>query len=182
MYSSLKASTPLEKIIFIDLDETLIHTLSLEYLYDPNYKNELPTVTINFPGDKYDYKASRRPNALKFLKALRKIGPVYMLTRAVHEYAVAMNQAFKFGFTENQIFDRAYVNGKKKVILPHVRETSKAILIDDRNSSDNHQKFAFCYQHCSSVKYIRVAEFLGFRRQKFTQDYIDSTIKFIVNA
>ena len=124
---------------FIDLDETLVHTLGfktiagdMEEQGDLEFCDKPVTVSLS---KKEHYVTVLRPGANFLLFRLREIGHVYMLTRAHKEYAQAMNKAFNFGFDEDKIFDREYVKDWKyktpKIKIP----TGKCVLIDDLRAS-----------------------------------------------
>ena len=176
-------SMPSETInIFVDLDETLIHTLGMvpyilsrrnnkdnlilklkePDLTDANYANTPVKVVV----DKETYYTVLRPDVKELLFALKEIGHVYMLTRAAKDYANTMNQVFNFGFTKDKIFDREYVkNWKYKT--PKLAK-GKNFLIDDLNVQDNFEKIAFIKKY-GTVEYIKVKEFDGYKGNGLTQ-------------
>lgn len=162
------------KNIFVDLDETLIHTNQF-----PEEPNEVPEVIVNLsedPRKKDLYNVSLRPGANELLHALRSVGNVFMLTRATHDYAVAMNKEFNFAFTPNRIYFRRDVKSYryKELHLPK----GKNYLIDDLHELDNYEKVALISQ-LGPVKYIRVKEFLGFKDQGLTTSDIESIVNLI---
>ena len=83
-------------MIWIDLDETLIHAA------------EQPVancqVEVNLPRERLWFGC--RPGANECLKALRELAEVRMLTVATHAYASAANACFEFGFESGQIVAR----------------------------------------------------------------------------
>ena len=175
---------PTETInIFVDLDETLIHTLGMKTIAgDVEKVNDLcdKPVTITL-GKKEHYVTVLRPGANFLLFRLREIGHVYMLTRAHKDYAQAMNKAFNFGFTEDKIFDREYVkNWKYKT--PDIKiTTGKNVLIDDLMVRDNFEKIAFI-KRFGTVKYINVPAFLGNKEEGFTRSYIKDVLEDIISS
>ena len=88
--------------IFVDLDETLIHTLQPFFGDEPSKD----AVKVKIPGEKEDYDTILRQGAVYFLHELRARGKVYMLTAATSDYAAAMNAQFGFGFTSQDIYAR----------------------------------------------------------------------------
>jgi len=169
--------------VFVDLDETLIHTLGFKTIAgDVEKVNDLcdKPVTITL-GKKEHYVTVLRPGANFLLFRLREIGHVYMLTRAHKDYAQAMNKAFNFGFTEDKIFDREYVkNWKYKT--PDIKiTTGKNVLIDDLMVRDNFEKIAFI-KRFGTVKYINVPAFLGNKEEGFTRSYIKDVLEDIISS
>jgi len=169
--------------VFVDLDETLIHTLGFKTIAgDVEKVNDLcdKPVTITL-GKKEHYVTVLRPGANFLLFRLREIGHVYMLTRAHKDYAQAMNKAFNFGFTEDKIFDREYVkNWKYKT--PDIKiTTGKNVLIDDLMVRDNFGKIAFI-KRFGTVKYINVPAFLGNKEEGFTRSYIKDVLEDIISS
>jgi hypothetical protein len=180
--------------IFIDLDETLIHTLGMVPYTAPKgkdstvelkFKEPEPNtdyadtpVKIKLDKEVYHYHTILRPGANFLLFQLREIGHVYMLTRAAKSYAQAMNQAFNFGFIEDKIFDREYVK-YWKYKAPKVRiATGKNFLIDDLNVQDNFEKIAFIKKY-GTVEYIKVKEFDGYKGNGLTQSDLTDIINTI---
>lgn len=163
------------KNIFVDLDETLIHT----DLTNGDMPNEVPSVDVNISpsSDKPDiYQVSLRPGALDLLFSLREIGYVYMLTRATHDYAVAMNKTFNLAFTENRIYSRKDVRKYryKELHLPQ----GKNYIIDDLHQIDNYEKVTLVSQ-LGPVHYIRIGAFYGFKSEGLTSGSISDIVKSI---
>jgi len=172
---SIKTITPSRKNIFVDLDETLIHTLlPFEHIDGKDYKPEYPVVKIKVGKDVYE--TCLRPGANTLLLKLREAGHVYMLTRAAKDYAKAMSKEFGFAFTEDRIFDREYVkNWKyKNVDIPN----GKNYLIDDLNTYNNYEKIAFIKKF-GPAEYIQVMPFYAVKGHEFTPDIINSIIETI---
>lgn len=153
--------------IFIDLDETLIHTNL--YTDEPN---EIPQTTVNISSSEHkkeNYEVSLRPGANELLFALRSIGNVFMLTRATHDYAVAMNKAFNLAFTENRIYSRRDVENYRYKEL-HIPK-GKNFLIDDLRDRDNYEKIALL-QQLGPVRYINILPFYGYKDEALTPGMI----------
>lgn len=173
MYTSRQIPSGQVTNIFVDLDETLIHT----NLY-PREPNEVPQITVNISPLKHakeNYEVSLRPGGNDLLFALRSIGNVFMLTRATYDYAVAMNKAFNFAFPENTIYSRKYVEDYryKELALPR----GINFLIDDLLQRDNYEKVSLISQ-LGPVHYIRILPFYGFKNEALTTGMIAE----IVNA
>jgi len=170
---------PTETInIFVDLDETLIHTLGMKTIAgDVEKVNDLcdKPVTITL-GKKEHYVTVLRPGANFLLFRLREIGHVYMLTRATKDYAIAMNKAFNFGFDEDRIFDRNF----QKYNIPKNISQGKNFLIDDLDVRDNYEKVAFI-KRFGTAKYINIPSFWGNKGEGFTHKDIKDIIDDITN-
>ena len=168
---------------FIDLDETLVHTLGMKTIAgDVEKVDDLcdKPATISL-GKNEHYVTVLRPGANYLLFLLREVSHVYMLTRAHKDYAQAMNSAFNFGFTEDRIFDKAYVKDWKYK-TPDVKiTTGRNVLIDDLTPRDNFEKIAFIKKY-GTVKYINVPAFWGNKDGGFTQSYIKDMIDDIVSS
>jgi hypothetical protein len=111
--------------VYVDLDETLIHTVILD---------DRPSVMVftNYPGEKLQigkYGVMLRPGAIELLKSLRGLnfGPIYLLTHSVSEYANTISEAF--GFDVDEIFPRESLIGKVG------RGENNFVLIDDLDST-----------------------------------------------
>lgn len=124
-------------MIWCDLDNTLIWT------WDPLITSPLLSVAFNLPienkppsgkgrrrltkievpnlGSGY---ACARPSANAFLRELRRIDRVMLLTNALRSYAAAMNTAFAFGFSDVEMVTREDLLGSANV-------DPKAVLIDN---------------------------------------------------
>jgi len=155
------------KNIFIDLDETLIHT-------DLNgmYKNDTEAEKIVIDGIVYLVKI--RPGALNLLKGLRKKGDVYMLTRATADYAFAMSNKFKFGFEQDQIYSREYVKNWKYKELKISKGNN--YLLDDLPFEENYEKIALLKQ-LGDVKYIKVNPYYGSSVDNLVKEDIKDILK-----
>jgi uncharacterized protein (DUF2384 family) len=123
--------------IFVDLDGTLVWTWTP--LITTAFMSAvfgLPLSTPPKPEDGYrklvkvpirdQYSLTcRRPKIGLFLRDLRAVAEVRLLTHANRDYALAMNQAFRLGFAEGQIFSK--VRGHQGLDLPK----GNYVLIDD---------------------------------------------------
>ena len=162
--------------IFVDLDETLIHTLGMKTIAgdlgdESNLCDTPVTVALS---KKEQYVTVLRPGANYLLFALRDFGKLYMLTRAAKDYAIAMNKAFNFGFTEDRIFDRNFIN-KQKHNTPKNILQGRNFLIDDLDVRDNYEKVAFIKRFGRSG-YIQVPAFYGNKEESFTHSLINDII------
>jgi len=162
--------------IFVDLDETLIHTLGMKTIAgdlgdESNLCDKPVTIALS---KKEQYVTVLRPGANYLLFALRDFGKLYMLTRATKDYAIAMNKAFNFGFDEDRIFDRNFIN-KQKHNTPKNISQGRNFLIDDLDVKDNFEKITFIKRFGRSG-YVQVPAFYGNKEEGFTHALIDSII------
>lgn len=121
------------KYIFVDLDETLIHTFNS---WEDREGDKVEQFTLS-DGD--EYTTCLRPGALEFLAKLREIGPVFMLTAAINEYANTVNKLFNFGFESEDIYAREQLN-RNEISLP---PADMVFLIDNLDKRDNYTKLQF---------------------------------------
>ena len=162
--------------IFVDLDETLIHTLGMKTIAgdlgdESNLCDTPVTVALS---KKEQYVTVLRPGANYLLFALRDFGKLYMLTRAHKDYAIAMNKAFNFGFNEDKIFDRKFIE-KPKYNTPTGVAHGRNFLIDDLDVKDNFEKITFIKRFGKSG-YIQIPAFYGNKEEGITHSLISDII------
>ncbi|MBK9989883.1 MAG: hypothetical protein IPP19_03855 [Verrucomicrobia bacterium] len=131
-----------EPTIFVDLDGTLVWTwtplitssfmsqvFGLPISTPPKPKEGYRRMTkVPFEDGKYTLTCCR-PNIRRFLRSLRTLAEVCLLTHASRDYALHMNVAFKLGFVDSQIFT---VKDDYHVLI--ARESSQrqlTVLVDD---------------------------------------------------
>jgi hypothetical protein len=162
-----------ENYIFVDLDETLIHT------FIPFY-GETPTkdaVKVKIEGEKVLYDTVLRKEALLFLQTLRKIGKVYMLTAATADYAAAMNLEFGLGFTSQDIYSREDIAAG--ALDASLFGEGNVYLFDNLSRHENRSKIMFLRNICEDVNYIKVPEFYNNKASPFTRELIKELVKHI---
>lgn len=100
------AAEPEATCVYVDLDETLVHTVSL--------RDDTEAARFRqFPGEKLEmgtYGSMLRPGARELLAALKSFGPVYLLTYSVETYASTLCSAF--GLDVDAIFPRESLSGR----------------------------------------------------------------------
>ena len=158
--------------IFVDLDETLIHSYGI---------HEIPSadaVDVNVRGQ--FFKTRLRPGAKDFLAKLREIGEVRMLTIAVYDYAVEMNQTFGLGFELGDIWSREDVRGGCAIDLQPVE---KVYLFDNLPLKQNRLKINLLRGAVlnKTPSYIQVQEYLGTDHFPLDKEEIDRLIKPLYN-
>ena len=139
----------MNKYIFVDLDETLIHTFGLHTGRDmPNYNK----VSLS---ERESYNTRLRGCSLAFLEAAREKAKVFMLTVATKDYALAMNEAFSLGFKAEDIYSREDI--RRKPIKRLKIEPGVMWLFDNLPPNYNDEKCAFL-AHLGPLNYVQVFE------------------------
>lgn len=150
--------------IFVDLDETLIHSFET-LLHPPD-----GAVRVNAANEKYDVLL--RGGALPFLKMLRNRGQVYMLTIATHDYALEMNSVFKLDFPTHRIFSRTHVATRSN---PDI-SAPRVYLFDNLPRRENRNKIEFLRKISTTVMYYQVPAFEGYPTQHFSDKELNNLI------
>jgi hypothetical protein len=149
----------MNKYIFVDLDETLIHTVGFHSGTDMLNYNKVSL-------SKHEsYNTRLRGCSLAFLEAARKKAKVFMLTVATKDYALAMNEAFSLGFKAEDIYSREDI--RRKPIKPLKIESGEVWLFDNLPSSYNDEKCAFL-AHLGKLNYVKV-----FEMDYYSADHLD---------
>lgn len=161
----------MKKIIFVDLDETLIHTFMPAWGETPTKDAEEVLVTSEGRTEPYD--TVLRQGALHFLQILRNTGDVYILTAATSDYAKAMNRHFGLGFVENQIYAREDVQAGQAD--PGFFGKGIVYLYDNLPRHENRSKITFL-RPIGDINYIQVKEFYNNKTAPFTHEYIEELV------
>ena len=154
--------------IFVDLDETLIHTYEFW---------QKPTVDpVRVKVDDQIFKVRVRPGAKDFLAKLREIGEVRMLTVAIYNYAIKMNETFDLGFDLGDIWAREHIQGGYTIDLEPV---DRVYLFDNLHVKQNRLKVNFLRPAVKDKvpTYIQVKEYLGTEEFPFDKEEISRLIK-----
>lgn len=152
--------------IFVDLDETLIHTYDS---HETPCKCAVP-VTV----EDIKFKTSLRPGAKEFLAKLREIGSVRMLTIATYDYAIEMNKLFDLGFAEKDIYARHHIQNPTIDLKP----AEFVYLFDNLPLRENRRKIEFlrCVTANKLPSYVQVKEYRGGQRFPLDADEINRLI------
>ena len=151
-------------MIWVDLDETLVHSLEL-----PGSKRRTRLV---FEGGKV--WSLVRPGAREFLDALREVAnreaiEVRMLTSAYRAYACAANDAFGFGFSPTQIV--AHEQWVGEFGAPKTTSVDcLGVLIDNKISRMAHADKCK-YLGIDSRRLVLVRDYLGHPSDRFPKDW-----------
>lgn len=151
--------------IFIDLDETLIHTS------DPLEKRASDSVEVTVGNQKMF--SSLRKNTVVLLEKLRSRGQLYLITIASHEYAQEMNRVFNLGFPEHRIFSRMHIANKQ---TPDI-SSAKVFLLDNLSRRENRLKIEFLRQISSNIIYFQIKGFLNNIYDDLSKEDIDQILK-----
>ena len=166
--------------IFFDIDETLIHT----FLSPPEQGHIV--FTLNKPYDVRPYYTIIRPQAQDIINQARNLigrDNVYILTAAVKEYALKINELAIWEFREDQIFSREDLNhhsyptaygGSAK--FPNFKIANpNNVLIDNLDPRHNEEKIIFIgIQKTWGKNYLRVRDYFGVN---FPDDPFENIVK-----
>ena len=150
--------------IFVDLDETLIH--SAYPMTNP------PDDAVRVKAGNEDFDVVLRNGALQLLKTLRNRGQVHMLTIATHDYALEMNSVFKLDFPTHRIFSRTHVATRSN---PDI-SAPRVYLFDNLPRRENRNKIEFLRKISSTVMYYQVPAFEGYPAQHFSDKELTNLI------
>lgn len=162
----------MKNIIFVDLDETLIHTFLPAWGETPAKDAQVITF-VGTDGKDEEYKSSLRQGALHFLQILRGLGDVYILTAATNDYANAMNRHFGLGFTKEQIYSREHIQSSQA----DLKHFGKGIvyLFDNLSRHENRSKIIFL-RSLGEVNYVQVRAFYNNKTDSFTHEEIKELV------
>jgi NLI interacting factor-like phosphatase len=160
-------------MIFVDLDNTLIHAT---WGGNPNKKRVKIDLGINYLGGKEIYWSMMRPNSISFLEECRKLAKTYLLTFSDKDYAIAHNEAFKLGFEEKEIFGRDDFSASScgmfvdRVYAKKTNTCPNAILVDDNEPSHEHAKIKMAFLGIGEERYIKSRRFIGREPKEFEKE------------
>ena len=150
--------------IFVDLDETLIHS---------TYPVTRPADdAVRVRAGNEDYDVILRNGARQLLKMLRNRGQVHMLTIATHDYALEMNNVFKLDFPTHRIFSRTHVANRS---APSI-SAPRVYLFDNLPRRENRNKIEFLRKISTTVMYYQVSTFEGYPVQHFSEKELTNLI------
>ena len=155
--------------IFLDLDETLIHSIPGR----PGMgMGRRASVAVGFKdnGKPDTYHTELRNCAHTLLLRCRAAGPTRMLTTATREYALAMNSTFSLGFAPEEIIAREdYLEeipapyGGYDTLVKSLKFCPDSILIDNLAPTEAHAKRKMLFLGIGEDKYIQIREYIGGR-------------------
>lgn len=156
--------------IFVDLDETLIHTFL-------SFHGETPTkdaVKVKISEEEKPYDVVLRQGALYFLQLLRNTGKVYMLTAATTDYAAAMNLEFHLGFTSQDMYSREDIAAGNLDV--NLFGEGNVYLFDNLPRHENRSKIEFLRDINPTINYIQVPTFYDNRTAPLTREIIEQLV------
>lgn len=166
---SILNTNNMKRIVFVDLDETLIQAL---YHASGNKR-----VKISFEEEQNEwYGVIYREGSRELLAELRKrYDAVYMLTAAVFEYGVKMNDAFNFGFKKSEIYAREQWSQTTSFFIEMTDIYTKAdtisVLIDNQYPDEpNAEGKMYNLSRFSDARYYRISEFNGSNSSMLTPE------------
>lgn len=129
--------------IFLDLDETLIHSRCTE---------EGPPSALQMG----NFRVWLRPCAMAIIEAAKAKGvPVMICTSALREYATDASALYGLGFSEDMIMGREHLFSGKSNVCP------QAVLIDDFNQQNKIALHKCATLGIDSNRYLQVPTFKG---------------------
>lgn len=138
--------------IFLDLDETLTHSVDIEYWdeYSVNYNSSTDPVFLHLSDDE-EYVVYKRPVAhdlIEFCRNLAGDDNLYILTDASYEYAKNINNLHNLTISPSRILSMRD--------NPFVEDINKSIniLVDNLNWKDVGRKLAVLYPYRCHVKVV----------------------------
>jgi len=138
-------------IIYLDLDETLIHSIDWWNVIPPiqheTLEQDFEVVDVILPASAYGnsekYKTIIRPYAREFVNNLRELGfTVKICTAATVDYSLSILNSAEFGFIWSDILDREEVQylKAKNNINPDNKKTDHSILVDNLDETQHNTK------------------------------------------
>ena len=174
------------KIVFVDLDETLFHTRFFRSFWHANASGLKFDAVLDL--DDGIYAAQLRVGAIDLLTALRALTQhVYVLTSSIKQYARGFNDSLNLGFKPEHIISREQLEKRGSADpLPDFanlleQQPLEVYLIDNLPSFDNYKKTRLLFEvfgRKSRAKYIRVEDFLGGSQEECTFEPLD--VKYIL--
>jgi hypothetical protein len=173
------------KILFLDLDETLIHARYIggsntaHDAYKANPQNHIVLTEYPDIGSREVYRADLRPGAVKFISDMQKlygVDNVFILTAAIEEYARKWNLVFGLGIPEANIVAREDYHIRFHCFNDDTRKIG--VLVDNLPSRELETKHAFLNRNDISHTVVTVNDFLGAPDDDvLVTDYIKKRIK-----
>lgn len=134
--------------IFFDLDETLIHS------NDIASSHSVAIVVRDFI-----FHVNLRPLCRKMLADTRALVPVRLITSAIRDYALQINDTLQLGFKEDEILAREdyayYGKDHPRTFYP------QGILIDNYPITNEWSITKISYLGIPDCRYIQISDYLG---------------------
>lgn len=146
--------------IYVDLDDTLIHSV---HGLGRNPGKRTPILI----GAEDRYHSFLRPSAIEMLTFFRKRGRTRMLTTATRDYAIAHNDTFQLGFEKEDIVAREDYVTKVRLAygsewVPVDRKTDpNALLVDNLPARAENSRIKTAYLGIKEENYIQIRDFDG---------------------
>ncbi|MES2466356.1 MAG: hypothetical protein V4675_03555 [Verrucomicrobiota bacterium] len=139
---------PAPDSVFLDLDETLIHTRVVGSQLEPGLTTPLRCGP---------YFAWLRPDVREILRIVGALGvPTYLCTASQYAYAVRLSAVFGLGIPERNILALEHLQAGRSGVAP------KGVLIDDLDPGD---EFALLKRRVLGIgteRYFQIPAFRGF--------------------
>lgn len=148
--------------IYLDLDETLIHSIWGGQSRNPNRNR----IKVDL-GDGDIYYTFKRPSADRIIQECRNIAPTTILTAGTRDYALKIN-SIMFDFPESNIIGRedftfeTYVGYGKETLSYGIKTNPETtILIDNESPSYKWSLLKMESLGISKDNYFRIRSFIG---------------------
>lgn len=153
--------------IFLDLDETLAHSI-------PGRRGNPGRRRVVRIDDGDTYWVMERPSAKRMIEDCQALAPTFILSASSHDYAFAVCMALGFGFKQEEVF------GRQQYLAPAPRNTVKviqngfcpsAILIDNAAPDSESVRCKSAFLGIPASRFIQVRTFRGKDSPHFPSDW-----------
>jgi len=152
-------------MIYLDLDETLIHSLPGQPGLESGKRTEV-TVGIKENGKPDTYHTQKRQHADLIITRCKELAPVAMLTTATKAYAIEMDRIFNLGFGQNIIANEDYLMDVQiaygwDTLVTAVNIDKAGILIDNNPVTAKHAMLKIKALGIPKEHYYQIREYEG---------------------
>jgi NLI interacting factor-like phosphatase len=158
---------PLIPKIFIDLDDTLIHSIYINRSIGLSSRTLVET-KASPKGKKEKYASHLRETSYDLLSFCRDKAQTLLLTTATKDYAIKHNEVFNLGFKDKEIISRedylieaSTAYGGKTTMVAAVKKHPKSLLIDNLSPEEEHAKNKMLFLGIKEDQYIQIREYFG---------------------
>lgn len=156
--------------IFVDLDETLIHSIPA---YGGKGMGKRKRIQLG-PGE--TYHTCKRHSTPQIVDALKEIAPTKIFTMGTRDYALAINETLELGFSPNDIIareDYSYETNSaygRETVLKDLKIDPQAILIDNLEANNQNTSGKMRYLGITPDRFFHIRTYTGGKDpEKFTE-------------
>ena len=164
------------KNIFLDIDETLIHSSCDK----PGFRNDYLTLKFVEGRDLYTLVRPCADKAIQYAKNLVGFENVYILTTSTREYAEQVNWGAGWGFKNESIFTREDLRDALQhgIVTPHpTLADSNNVIVDNLPPRYNDTKMA--YIGIDLTRYLHVRDYYGTTDPKTENAFYEQVTNFL---